>query len=426
MAYQTNIGLPFNPKPSTIMHLDMNSCFASVEQQANPLLRGKPIAVAAYTTPSGCIIAPSVEAKACGIKVGMRVKEGKLLCPSLTVLSPDPWKYRSIHLKLRSLIADYTNRFVPKSIDEFVLDLEGYPAFKKGMTNVALEIKKRIKEEVGDWIRVSIGIGPNRFLAKTAAGLQKPDGLNEINKDNFLDVYERLKLTDLCGIKIRNTVRLNSFGVFTVLDFYRTGIAELKAAFHSICGYYWYLRLHGWEIDDTEFSRRSYGNSFALPRPLSCPQEWAPILQKLVEKTGARLRKAGYETQGIHVSVVFRSGGWWHKGVKLAEVIFDSRDIYKQAFRILCLCPYCQPARELAVSCFNLKKRTDDQLDLFADLQKKRRLVAAIDKVNERWGNFVITPARMLAAQQYVPDRIAFGGVKELEEFTLLREEGYP
>lgn len=419
MACRTNINLPFNPKPSTTLHLDMNSCFASVEQQANPLLRGKPVVVAAYTTPFGCIIAPSVEAKALGVKVGMRVKEGKLLCPSLVVLSPDPWKYRDVHLKLRKIISEYTNKFVPKSIDEFVLDLEGYPAFKKGMWPVAIEIKERIKRQVGDWIRVSIGIGPNRFLAKTAAGLQKPDGLNEINRDNFLRVYEKLKLTDLCGIKIRNAARLNSLGIFTVLDFYRAGIAELKAAFHSICGYYWYLRLHGWEIDEAEFARRSYGNSFALPKPLSCPQEWAPILQKLVEKTGARLRKAGYETQGIHVSVVFRSGAWWHKGTKLSEVIFDSRDIYKQAFKILCLCPYREPARELAVSCFNLVKRQENQLDLFADMLKKRRLVAAVDKVNRRWGDFVITPARMLIASQFVPDRIAFGGVKELEEFTL-------
>jgi len=409
MVCQTNIQLPFNPKPSTIMHLDMNSCFATIEQQANPLLRGKPIVVAAYTTPSGCIIAPSVEAKARGIKVGMRVEEGKLICPGLVVLSPDPWKYRNVHLKLRKLISEYTSNFVPKSIDEFVLDFEGYPALKKGMIGAAREMKERIKREIGEWIRVSVGIGTNRFLAKTAAGLQKPDGLNEINKDNFLKVYKKLNLTDLCGIKLRNAVRLNSMGIFTVLDFYHSPIAVLKAAFHSVCGYYCYLRLHGWEIDEVEFSRRSYGNSFALPKPLSCPQEWAPILQKLVEKTGARLRRAGYETQGVHVAVVFRNGGWWHKGMKLAEAIFDSRDIYRQAFRILCLCPYHQPARELAVSCFNLVKKAEDQLDLFTDLGKKRKLVSAVDQVNQRWGNFVITPARMLAAADYVPDRIAFG-----------------
>ena len=123
MAYPTN--LPFNPKSSTIMHLDLNSCFATIEQQANPLLRGKPIAVAAYSTPSCCILAPAIEAKKLGIKVGMRVKEGKRLFPQLQVLSPEPWKYRNIHLQLRDLISEYTADFSPKSIDEFVLNFEG-------------------------------------------------------------------------------------------------------------------------------------------------------------------------------------------------------------------------------------------------------------------------------------------------------------
>src|SRR3989344_3534104 len=177
--------LYFNPRPSVIMHIDLNSCFATVEQQANPHLRGKPVAVAAYTTPSGCILAPSIEAKHYGIKTGMRVKDGKLLYPGLIVLPPDPWKYRSVHLKLRKLISDYTADFNPKSIDEFVLNLEGYPCLvASSMQQVAREIKIRIKKEIGDWLTVSIGISPNRFLAKLASGIHKPDGLDEINKDN--------------------------------------------------------------------------------------------------------------------------------------------------------------------------------------------------------------------------------------------------
>ncbi len=146
MDYPTEVG--FNPKPSTIIHLDLNSCFATIEQQANPHLRGKPIAVAAYVTPSGCIIAPSVEAKRFGVKVGMLVKEGKTLCPNLIIRPPDPWKYRNVHLALRKTISDYTADFYPKSIDEFVLNLEGYPAYRKGMFEVAREIKKRIKAEI--------------------------------------------------------------------------------------------------------------------------------------------------------------------------------------------------------------------------------------------------------------------------------------
>src|SRR3970040_2084529 len=131
----------------------------------------------------------------------MRVKDGKLLYPALIVLPPDPWKYRNVHLGLRRILSDYTAHFSPKSIDEFVLNLEGYPAFQKGMRELAREIKTRIKREVGDWLSVSVGIAPNRFLAKTGASLHKPDGLDEINKGNFLDIYSKLALTDLCGKK---------------------------------------------------------------------------------------------------------------------------------------------------------------------------------------------------------------------------------
>lgn len=125
------INLPFNPKSPAIMHIDLNSCFATIEQQANPKLRGKPIAVAAYVGPSGCIVAPSVEAKRLGIKVGMRVKDGRMIYKNLIVLPPDPQKYRNVHLGLKKILADYTDKITPKSIDEFSLNLEGCPAFKK-------------------------------------------------------------------------------------------------------------------------------------------------------------------------------------------------------------------------------------------------------------------------------------------------------
>jgi DNA polymerase IV len=417
MAKLTN--LPFNPKHSTIMHLDINSCFATIEQQANPKLRGKPIAVAAYPTDNGCILAPSIEAKALGIKTGMRVKEGKLIYPKLTILSPDPWKYRDVHLKLRTLLKNYTEDVVPKSIDEFVLSLEGYPAFKKGMREVALEIKQRIKKEIGEWITISVGLAPNRFLAKTAAGLRKPDGLEEINRHNFLEVYSGLSLTDLCGIKQRNAARLGSKGIYTVIDFYNADVPTLRSAFASINGYYWYLRLHGWEIDDVIFGRRSYGNSYALPKPLIKIEDLAPILYKLVEKTGRRLRRGGYKASGVHVAVSYRDGSYWHHGRLAGKMLFDSRDIYKEAFRILSKSPYKKPVAILAESCFGLVNSQVSQTDLFENIERKERLVGALDNITEKWGEFVITPAQMLYTDNYVPDRISFGGVKELEEFTL-------
>jgi DNA polymerase-4 len=412
--------MEFNSSPSYIMHIDLNSCFATIEQQANPFLRGKPVAVAAFTSPGGCILAASVEAKRLGIKTGMRVRDGRAIYSGLIVLPSDPWKYRNVHLKLRKLIADYTNDFSPKSIDEFVLNLKDYPALEDSPIKVvAQEIKDRIRSEIGEWLTVSIGIAPNRYLAKIAAGLRKPDGLDEINKDNFLSVYSKLKLTDLTGIKARNAARLNGMGIYSVLDFYQAPIWRLKAAFHSITGFYWHARLSGYEVDDIEFGRRSYGNSVALGKNLSKIEELSPILARLTEKMCGRLRGARYCAGGIHLMLTFKNGSWWHKGRLLIQPYFDSRDFYKAAFKLLIEADPKTPVLNIAVSCFGLTRNRCLQLGLFEDVDKKRDLVTALDSVNERWGGFTVGSARSFGGAKIVMDRIAFGGVKELEEFTL-------
>ena len=361
--------MEFNSLPSTIMHIDLNSCFATIEQQANPFLRGKPIAIAAFTTDKGCILAASVEAKRLGVKTRMRVCDGRIIYHKLIVLPPDPWKYRNVHLKLRKLVSDYTNDFVPKSIDEFVLNLEEYLMVKTvSCTLVAQEIKQRIKSEIGSWLTVSIGIAPNRYLAKIAAGLHKPDGLDEINKDNFLDIYSKLKLTDLTGIKEANAARLNGMGIYSVLDFYMASVWRLSAAFHSITGLYWHSRLSGYEVDDVEFGRRSYGNSVALGKNLSKIAELSTILARLTEKMCSRLRSAGYYASGIHLMLIFKNGSGWHRGRSLPQPQFDSRDFYKAAFRLLIEANPISPVLNIAVSCFGLTKCAALQLDMFENV----------------------------------------------------------
>jgi len=409
--------LPFSQKASTLMHLDLNSCFATIEQQANPLLRGRPIAVAAYTSPRGCILAPSVEAKKFGVKTGMRVRDGQLLCPGLQILPPDPDKYRHVHRSLKQLLLGYTDSVTPKSIDEFVLNFEGYPGFKLGLPSVAREIKAKIKNELGDWLTISVGIGPNRFLAKLAAGLHKPDGLDEVNFTNFKKVYQSLSLTDLNGIKRANAVRLHGQEIYSVWDFYSAPVSTLRSAFASVCGYYWYLRLRGWEIDDVDFGRKSFGHMYSLPKPVSTPEDLSPILHKLVEKLGFRLRTAGYRTSGVHLGLLYRNGSFWHQGRVTSELLFDSQDIYKRAFKILSSSPYSLPVANLAVSCFNLTKNSVFQPDLFGRLERGLRLTQALDTVNSRWGNFVITPASMIDTGSLVPDRIGFGSIKDMEQF---------
>jgi DNA polymerase-4 len=408
------IKLDFNRRPGSIMHIDLNSCFASVEQQANPFLRGKPVAVAAYDTPNGCIVAASTEAKRFGIKVGLRVREGRLLCPNLIVRTPDSDKYRAVHLALKNLLSNYTPKLVPKSIDEFVLDFSGTPAFQKGMFVVGREIKNRIKTEIGDYLTVSIGLGPNRFLAKTASNLHKPDGLDEINNNNYQNIYKTLKLTDLNGINRQNATRLNLVGIYTVLDFLKADIPLLRSAFHSILSYYWFLRLRGWEIDDVDWDTKSFGHSYSLPKFLTTPEELAPILSKLVEKVGFRMRHSDFQAKGVHLALLYKDHQYFHEGKSLDQPIFDSRDIYRTAFRLLRHSPYKLPVKNIAVSCFGLSGRSTLQLDLFKDNLKKENLVTAIDDINNRWGNFVITPATMANTEDFVHDRIGFGQIRGL------------
>jgi len=394
------------------MHLDLNSCFASIEQQANPLLRGCPVAVAAYASPNGCILTASVEAKRLGVKVGLRVKEGKILCPDLIVLPPDPAKYRFIHLQFKNLLNNYSPSVMAKSIDEFVLDFSH--SQYSDLFAVGRKIKSQIKQNIGDWITVSIGIGPNRFLAKQASNLKKPDGLEEINHQNYQAIYSKLTLIDLHGINTALTARLNTAGIFTVTDFFNADLPRLRSAFHSVNSYYWYLRLRGWEIDAVDFSRKSFGNMYSLPKHYSQISDLSPILHKLVGKVGYRLRTAGYQARGVYLGVLYTDHSFWHHHRLSGHYLFDSADIYRCAFRILSRSPVQKPVANLAITCFDLIKNHSIQLDLFNHISRSLNLSSAQDKINQRYGHFVISPASMLGTADLVPDRIGFGNIGDL------------
>lgn len=400
-----------------VLHIDLNSCFATIEQQANPLLRGKPVAVAAYTTPNACIIAPSIEAKQHGITVGMRIREGKKLYPKLTILPPDPWKYRFVNRKILALLQQYCARLTVKSIDEVVLHLENTKYDKNDMLQVAKTIKKRIRQEIGAYLTVSIGIAPNRYLAKVASQLHKPDGLTKIDIDNFLKIYKNLKVENLCGIKFNNMVRLNRVGIFTVDDMYQAPIQKLKAAFCSVVSYYWYYRLRGYEIDEVDFQRKSFGHSYALYKATNDITELSRLLCKLVEKMGKRLRNFFYTARGIHLALEYTDYSFWHHGQALKKRLYASFDLYAEAKLLLLSAPRDKKVRNIAVSCFDLEKNSLSQLCLFEDEKKKRSLTSSLDEINNRFGAFSIFPAAMIGLKDRVPDRVAFGAVQELEEF---------
>ncbi len=425
-----------NNHTADVMHIDLNCCFAIIEQQANRLLRGKPVGIAAYDTPRGFVLAASYEAKHLGVKLGVNVAQARAMCPGIIIMSPDPAKYREAHKRFKKLLLAYTDDVTPKSIDEFVVHLENAPLYKQGIAaeQLGYMIKQDIFNSLGEAVTVNVGIGPNRFLAKLAAGLHKPNGLDCIDATNLRDVYAELDLLDLPGINTRYKRRLEAFGIRTPLQFLDADEEYLrKKVFKSIVGQHWYLRLRGYEPDRRVFDRKSIGQQHALSKHTSDEGELLRVLMKLCEKTGRRLRKNGLYAGGISLWMSFAGDrnqwqvlgsdyAWgqrngWHHGEKIPARLHATHDVYAHAKRLMLSAKVVEPVRLMAVSVFDLHPWQPEQLDLFGSERgylAARRISDALDAVNNRYGEFVITPAHMMDMRGVVLDRIAFGNVRDL------------
>lgn len=417
--------LPLNPNPPRIMHIDLNSCFATVEQQANKHLRGKPVFIAAYNSPKGCILAPSIEAKKYGVKTGNRVGEARYLAPNAVVRTPDTALIRDVHVKFKKICMDYSPHVAPRSIDEVVIDFHGMDYYLKDKTLIQIgqEIKQRFRKEIGEWMSCSVGIAPNRFLAKVASSYQKPNGLTYIDHTNLLEIYEKLELIDLPYIKYRNQTRLKAAGIFTVKDFLHAPLDLLKKqVFQSVGGYYWYKRLRGWEVDAIEFERKSFGQEYSLQKSTADPKELARLLMKLCEKMGRRLRRYGQAAHGINVGCIYIDHTWWHQQKKSKTPLYTTLELYRAAQYVLDLRPSEEKKlMKISVSCYDLQATKNSQASLFEDAEDKLRKVSdALDAINDRYGEFIITPASMMSMKDTIVDRIAFGGsgIKEIEDLS--------
>lgn len=421
----------YNPNRPLVMHIDLNSCFATVEQQARPLLRGRPVAIVNRRTEHTMIVTCSYEAKAMGVKLGMRLRDAKKLCPDLIGLESDPPKYRYVYHKMMAIMRDYSPSFTMKSIDEGVIDFAQAPASMRDrdMVEIAKEIKGRLLGEIGCWMRCNIGIAPNRFLAKTAAGLNKPDGLTVISHENLREVLGKLELQDLTGIAARNEHRLNMVGIYTPLQFIDADPQILqKVVFKSICGLQWHQRLRGWEVDDVSYDLKTCGRQYVLESRDLTKQQVAQRLHHLVESVGAKLRSQGKCARGVGVYVRFYGAGglaetngrWGRKGSYwctkyLAPLPFYSDTaiwaIASQLFR------HAPPGsmREIGIHVYHLHDDSGDQLSLFGDeLAKEQHVVWAIDEINARYGERTIHSADTLGTGHFVKQKIPFGSTRYL------------
>lgn len=411
--------LPIKEEAPLVMHIDMNSCFATMEQQANPLIRGKPVGVAAYAAPYGCVIAPSVEAKRLGIKVGMRVKEVQQICPEIVIVQSNPPLYRDAHMRFKRIFRDYSDNVTPLSIDEAVLDFRRMDKLRNGrsLEDIGMEIKQRVHDEIGEWVRVNVGISMNRFLAKTAAGLRKPDSLDVITKDNVLDVYSRMDLLDITGINKRFQARLMQAGIYTPLEFFAAPIPKLtKEVFRSVVGYQWHARLRGWEVDDRTSKRKSIGHDYTLQGFNHSSELIDKFMMKLCEKAGRRLRKNDYFAGGVHVWAAYRDRSFWHEGHKMHTRLYTTQQIYLYAMMVFNKRPN-KPMSKMGVTLYDLQPLLPQQLGLFDGQRGDREeLSRALDNANTRYGELVVGSALLMNMDNFILDRVPFGGTRDIEE----------
>jgi DNA polymerase-4 len=399
-----------NKEEALIMHIDLNSAFATAEQQAHPSLRGKPMGVTNRISKECCVIAASYEAKAIGIKVGMRRSEAMAICPSFVLLETDPPKYNAVYQKLIKIMRSYSDKIKMKSIDEGVIDFHGMQHILNGrsLEDVGYEIKRRVKEEIGDWMKINVGIGTNRFLAKEAAGWHKPDGLDRIDHRNLVKYYEERKLTDLSGIADRYGARLNSYGVMTALDFLKAPEYMLKKqVFKSINGTYWYRRLRGYEMDDNETSLGMVGRPWVVKEP-SDKDDY------LCETTGMKLRYREVEMRGVAVWVTYQNGEYWHSRRMYKSTFYTNQEIYRRALELFNQRPH-GIVRTMGIYTYMPSLSKVSQLSMFDDITKVRNITKAVDEINDFYGTFTVYAGTSLEGKKIIKQKIPFGGTEYFE-----------
>lgn len=407
-----------NKASPQIMHIDLNSCFASVEQQARPLLRGRPVGVTNRNTPYTCVVAASYEAKARGIKVGMRFTDAKLLVPDLIMVESDPPKYHHVYQILVNIMRSYSPSVTMKSIDEGIIDFTGTigSVNKQSLPEIGREIKKRLAEEVGCWMRCNVGIAPNRFLAKLAAGLHKPDGLDIIDHTNLRKTLSKLELTDLTGVAERNQARLNACGIMTPLQFLDAPSEVLKRrVFKSVCGEDWYQRLRGWEVDDHEWATKTVGRQYVLDELRPSDESVRARLAYLCETTAVKLRYKGLAARGIFVYVRYASGDYWYSRKMFKSSFFTNAEVYRHATLLFNQRPRDSYEREIGVSCYQLSPSNMNQVSLLEEVNREVWLTEAVDRINKDFGEFTITYANSAASKEIVKQKIPFGSTRYFE-----------
>jgi DNA polymerase-4 len=374
-----------------ILHIDMDAFFISVEQRDNPALLGKPAAVCGSLSRS-VVTSATYEARPYGIRAGMSTQEAKRRCPELILVEGNHSKYTETSARIFNILKKYTPMVEVASIDEAYLDITQSLLLFQSPLYIAQSIKDQIRE--GEQLTCSIGIAPNKLLAKLGSGLKKPDGLVVIQKEDIEAVLEDLPVSKLYGIGPKLTEALHSIGIFTCGQLGRFPISALTKRFGAIGEG---LHEMGLGLDgnpvipfDDEEDAKSISHSVTLEEDTSDPNMLRKVLLQLSERVSRRMRKERFYGKRIAVTVRYSDFYTFSKQKTLSKWMNSGNEIFQYASEIFKSVSHPIPIRLLGVEMSLLKKEWC-QLDLFEKRDKKDNLLKAMDRVNERFGDWTLT-----------------------------------
>lgn len=402
-----------------ILHLDMDSFFASVEQQANPKLVGKPVGVIKGPGRT-CIIAASREAKKLGIKTGTTTYEARAIYPKIILVPADFAKYFSVTQRFIEICGRYSPDLEVFSIDELFLDITKTKDFFGGTEEVCRKIKEAIKKEIGQYITCSIGISYNRLLAKLASGIKKPNGIFEITPENRDEVLFACKLTEVCGLGFRLEKRLFNLGITDFRNLRNVPSKTLEASL----GPFWSKELKRLSLgeDDSLLTRigdppaggpkmKSVSRTFTLYKNTTDLNQIRGTLRNLCEEAAFKAREMKMVGRVVGLTVRGKGqGDYRHQTLKY--FINSGQEIFLILWSLFEEMKWQESIRFLGVWLGDLRPKSEQTGSLFPEEKRKENLLAAMDKVNNRFGELTVYPAILLRGEMIKSEVNGFLGDK--------------
>lgn len=410
------------------LYVDFNSYFASVEQQLRPELRGRPIAVVPVETDATCAIAASYEAKAFGIRTGTPVYEAKKRCPELVCILAQHERYIEFHHRILEEVEHHMPITAVCSIDEVACRLMNNENSVERATEIALAVKAGLARNVGDYIRCSIGIAPNRYLAKVATDLHKPNGLTVLHSADLPRRLLKLSLRDLPGIGHSMNERLNHAGIHSMEALWQLDAKQMRKIWGNVWGEkMWYL-LRGFDLAVEETSRSTVGHSHVLAPDLRDPSRARHVARRLTLKAASRLRRLGYYAAAMSLAIRLEQGGRFHTHQRCyrAQDSVTFTHLLDQMWEQLTKESHSARIKKVSVTLYDLTAADALSAELFDEVDgistqqrsKWERMSQALDTLNHRYGRDTVSLG-MLPAQgrSFSGTKIAFTRIPDIEEF---------